>query len=183
VRVRSHPLSTALATNEEVSTAGPEQTSGVRRLLAVVCHSCCRIVRKHLGARPFGYSDGLRDSVREVLRQASGGSSADVDMGLLRAGLHRPPGVCDAWRVYNCIENHDLVLAAGEGHGHPRIPQLDRRPPGQHAGRLRRAHPGAGTSSLELQILRQAGALYQFRHGRLRGPAHRLTAGAGSRPP
>jgi 1,4-alpha-glucan branching enzyme len=71
-----------------------------------------------------GYADGLRDSVREVLRQAAGGAGADVDMGLLRAGLHRPANVSEAWRAYNCIENHDLVLDLDGDHRYPRIPRL-----------------------------------------------------------
>lgn len=71
----------------------------------------------------LGYANGLRDSVREVLRQAAGGSDANVDIGLLRAGLHRPANVWQAWRVYNCIENHDLVLDLEGDHRYPRIPQ------------------------------------------------------------
>ncbi len=71
----------------------------------------------------LGYADGLRDSVREVLRQAAGGSDASVDIGLLRAGLHRPANVAQAWRVYNCIENHALLLDLDGAHRYPRIPQ------------------------------------------------------------
>jgi 1,4-alpha-glucan branching enzyme len=71
----------------------------------------------------LGYADGLRDSVREVLRQAAGGSDANVDIGLLRAGLHRPTNVWQAWRVYNCIENHDLILDLDGDHRYPRIPK------------------------------------------------------------
>ncbi len=73
----------------------------------------------------LGYSDGLRDSVREVLRQAAAGGDASVDIGSLRTGLYRPVNVAEAWRVYNCVENHDLLLDAdGDGHRQPRIPQL-----------------------------------------------------------
>ena len=71
----------------------------------------------------LGYADGLRDSVREVLRQAAGGGDASVNIGLLRAGLHRPTNVPDAWRAYNCIENHDLLLDLDGDHRYPRIPQ------------------------------------------------------------
>jgi 1,4-alpha-glucan branching enzyme len=71
----------------------------------------------------LGYADGLRDSVREVLRQAASGADANVDIGLLRAGLHRPANVWQAWRVYNCIENHDLLLDLDGDHRYPRIPQ------------------------------------------------------------
>jgi 1,4-alpha-glucan branching enzyme len=71
----------------------------------------------------LGYADGLRDSVREVLRQAAGGGDASVDIGLLRLGLHRPTNVSEAWRAYNCIENHDLLLDLDGDHRYPRIPQ------------------------------------------------------------
>jgi 1,4-alpha-glucan branching enzyme len=71
----------------------------------------------------LGYGDGLRDSVREVLRQAAGGADANVDIGLLRAGLHRPGDIWQAWRVYNCIENHDLLLDLDGDHRYPRIAQ------------------------------------------------------------
>ncbi|MGH3835797.1 MAG: alpha amylase C-terminal domain-containing protein, partial [Pseudonocardiaceae bacterium] len=72
----------------------------------------------------LGYADGLRDSVREVLRQAAGGGDASVDIGRLRTGLHRPVNVSEAWRAYNCIENHDLLLDLDGDHRYPRIPQL-----------------------------------------------------------
>lgn len=74
----------------------------------------------------LGYADGLRDSVREVLRQVVGGGDASVDIGRLRAGLHRPANVSEAWRVYNCIENHDLLLDLDGDHRYPRISQLAR---------------------------------------------------------
>jgi 1,4-alpha-glucan branching enzyme len=70
----------------------------------------------------LGYANGLRDSVREVLWQAAGGADANVDIGLLRAGLDRPANLWQAWRVYNCIENHDLVLDLDGDHRYPRIP-------------------------------------------------------------
>jgi 1,4-alpha-glucan branching enzyme len=71
----------------------------------------------------LGYADGLRDSVREVLRQTAGGGDASVDIGSLQAGLYRPVNVPEAWRAYNCIENHDLLLDADGDHRYPRIPQ------------------------------------------------------------
>lgn len=71
----------------------------------------------------LGYADGLRDSVREVLRQAAGGGNARIDIGRLQAGLYRPENVAQAWRVYNCIENHDLLLDLDGDHRYPRIPQ------------------------------------------------------------
>ncbi len=72
----------------------------------------------------IGYADGLRDGVRSVLAQATGGASARVDIGLLRRGLQRPWNVALARQAYNCIENHDLVLDMDGDHRHPRIPAL-----------------------------------------------------------
>ena len=72
----------------------------------------------------IGYADGLRDSVRAVLAQAAAGANAPIDMGRLRAGLHRPHNVADAWRAYNCIENHDLLLDLDGDHRYPRIAQV-----------------------------------------------------------
>ena len=72
----------------------------------------------------LGYADELRAAVREVLRQAAAGGHASVDVGRLRAGLHRPANVNEAWRVYNCIENHDLLLDMDGDHRYPRIAQL-----------------------------------------------------------
>jgi 1,4-alpha-glucan branching enzyme len=72
----------------------------------------------------LGYADGLRDSVRGVLRQVAAGADAHVDIGSLRNGLYRPHNVAEAWRVYNCIENHDLLLDLDGDHRYPRIAQL-----------------------------------------------------------
>jgi 1,4-alpha-glucan branching enzyme len=71
----------------------------------------------------LGYSDRLRDGVRRLLEQMAGGADAPFDMGLLRWALARPDGPSDAWRVYNCVENHDLLLDADGDHRHPRIPK------------------------------------------------------------
>jgi 1,4-alpha-glucan branching enzyme len=71
----------------------------------------------------LGYADGLRDAVRGVLAQAAGGADAPVDLGPLRRGLERPSDHPDAWRAYNCVENHDLVLDADD-HRKPRIAAL-----------------------------------------------------------
>jgi 1,4-alpha-glucan branching enzyme len=71
----------------------------------------------------LGYSDGVRDAVRGTLAAASGGASAYVDMGRLAAGLQRPANLDHAWRAYNCLENHDLVLDMDD-HRAPRIAHL-----------------------------------------------------------
>jgi 1,4-alpha-glucan branching enzyme len=63
-------------------------------------------------------------AVRRLIAAAAGGANASVDLGPLRDGLHRPWGVPSACLVYNCVENHDLVLDADGDHRMPRIPRL-----------------------------------------------------------
>ena len=71
----------------------------------------------------LGYADGVRDAVRATLASAAGGAGAAVDMGRLAAGLQRPVNTDHAWRAYNCLENHDLVLDMDD-HRAPRIARL-----------------------------------------------------------
>jgi 1,4-alpha-glucan branching enzyme len=71
----------------------------------------------------LGYSDAVRDAVRSTLAAAAGGVDAYVDMGRLAAGLQRPANLDHAWRAYNCLENHDLVLDMDD-HRAPRIARL-----------------------------------------------------------
>jgi len=71
-----------------------------------------------------GYSDNLRDGVRRALDQASRGAAEIVDLEPIRHGLERPVNVPIAWQVYNCLENHDLVLDADGDHRKPRIARL-----------------------------------------------------------
>ncbi len=69
-----------------------------------------------------GYSDGLRDTLRGAIAQAAGGSGAAVDLDGLRDALSSPSGFPAAWRVFQCIENHDLI---DESHaGNDRQPRL-----------------------------------------------------------
>jgi len=56
------------------------------------------------------WGDKLRDGVRRAIGQASGGSSAFVDMDALASALDTPAGFDAAWRVVNCLENHDIVF-------------------------------------------------------------------------
>jgi 1,4-alpha-glucan branching enzyme len=83
-----------------------------------------------VGAPPGGmgfdvvYSGLLRDAVRDVIADATGGAAAPVRLDRLRGGLERPQGVPLAWQAYNCIENHDLALDADGDHRKPRIARL-----------------------------------------------------------
>jgi 1,4-alpha-glucan branching enzyme len=72
----------------------------------------------------IGYADGIRDGVRGVIAEASGGAGAAVHLGRLKAALERPWNFPHAWQAYNCIENHDFVLDMDGDHRKPRIPRL-----------------------------------------------------------
>jgi len=73
----------------------------------------------------LGYADLLREEVRAVLGEATGGEHAGVHLGQLRPGLERSENVVFAWQAYNCIENHDLLVDLDDrGHRQPRIAQL-----------------------------------------------------------
>jgi 1,4-alpha-glucan branching enzyme len=70
------------------------------------------------------YSDGIRDTVRTVLGQASRGAAEGVDLEPIARELLRPLSEPFVWPSYNCLENHDLVLDADGDHRKPRIAQL-----------------------------------------------------------
>jgi len=72
----------------------------------------------------IGYADALRDGVRDVIAEASGGAGAAVHLGRLKGGLERPWSFPAAWQAYHCIENHDFVLDMDGDHRKPRIPKL-----------------------------------------------------------
>ena len=77
-------------------------------------------------ARPNGlgfdaaWGDKLREGIRTAIAQASAGRDAHVDIDALARAFDIPGGFGEAWRVVNCIENHDVVYA---GNG-PRIAAL-----------------------------------------------------------
>lgn len=72
----------------------------------------------------IGYADGIRDTVRGVLAEAAGGAGAQVHLGNLKPAMERPWNFPDAWRAYNCIENHDFCLDMDGDHRKPRIARL-----------------------------------------------------------
>ena len=57
--------------------------------------------------------DGLRESIRSAISQASAGREASIDLDRVAANLY-PPGFKHAWQAVTCIENHDIVKV-GEG--------------------------------------------------------------------
>jgi 1,4-alpha-glucan branching enzyme len=65
------------------------------------------------------WDDQIRDKVRGIVGQLTGGQSAAVDFGDLRTALSALPQNFDAsWRLVTCLENHDIVKV-GE---RPRVP-------------------------------------------------------------
>jgi 1,4-alpha-glucan branching enzyme len=73
----------------------------------------------------IGYSDSLRDTLRSVIAQATGGRDAYVNLDALRAAFYttyKDPG---RWTVFQCIENHDLLYFDHVGRDRqPRIAAL-----------------------------------------------------------
>lgn len=70
-----------------------------------------------------GYSDTLREAIRGVVAQASGGRNAVLSLEALRGALamtYKDPG---RWTVFQCVENHDL-LDFDHGDREPRIAAL-----------------------------------------------------------
>lgn len=70
-----------------------------------------------VGAPPGGlgfdavWGDKLREGIRTAIGQASGGRDAYVNVDALAGAFDTPVGFGDAWRVVNCIENHDVVFS------------------------------------------------------------------------
>ena len=72
----------------------------------------------------IAYSDGIRDSVRGALAQASRGAAEIVDLEPISRELERQLNEPFVWPTYNCLENHDLVLDADGDHRKPRVARL-----------------------------------------------------------
>ena len=70
---------------------------------------------KGIAVPPFGmgfdvgYSDTLRDGLRDVIAQAAGGRDARFDLDRLRDALYLTYNGNARWSVFQCIENHDLL--------------------------------------------------------------------------
>jgi 1,4-alpha-glucan branching enzyme len=59
--------------------------------------------------------DALRDAVRGLLVQAAGGESASLQLDAVAKALYPPPGYDAAWRLVQCLENHDLTYLGHDG--------------------------------------------------------------------
>jgi 1,4-alpha-glucan branching enzyme len=72
---------------------------------------------KAVAASPVGMGfdaalgDGLRDSLRAVIQQATYGQSVPLSWNDVAGALYPPYGFPDAWRIVQCIENQDIVYA------------------------------------------------------------------------
>jgi 1,4-alpha-glucan branching enzyme len=86
---------------------------------------------KGVAAPPFGmgfdvgYSDTLRDNLRDVIAQTTAGSEARVNWDKVRDALYMTYAESRRWAVFQCIENHDLLDFNHKGADRqPRIPAL-----------------------------------------------------------
>jgi 1,4-alpha-glucan branching enzyme len=59
--------------------------------------------------------DAFRDSMRGVLSQAAGGESAQISLNAVGQACYPPDGYDAAWRVVQCLENHDIVYEGHDG--------------------------------------------------------------------
>lgn len=70
-------------------------------------------------------TDGLREALRGIARQAAGGRDVAVSLETVRDSLYPPVGFPSGWRAVQCLENHDLVYAGREAHERqPRVAAL-----------------------------------------------------------
>jgi 1,4-alpha-glucan branching enzyme len=67
------------------------------------------------------WDDQIRDKVRSLIGQLTGGQSAAIDFSPLRTALSSlPQNFNAAWRLVTCLENHDIVKQGGS----PRVPVI-----------------------------------------------------------
>jgi 1,4-alpha-glucan branching enzyme len=88
--------------------------------------------------------DGLRDALRALVAQASGGESASLDLSGVAANLPTPGGFAQPWRIVHCMENQDLTYAPHSGAA--RVPVL--ADPADHASWFARSRSRVATALL-----------------------------------
>ncbi len=66
--------------------------------------------------------DAFRDAVRGLLTEAAGGENAALQLDPVAAALTPPAGYDAAWRLVQCLENHDLTYFGHDGAA--RVPSL-----------------------------------------------------------
>jgi 1,4-alpha-glucan branching enzyme len=67
-------------------------------------------------------ASGLRQSIRGVISQASGGKNASVNLDSLKDDLY--PAYGEAWRAVQHLENQDVVRIDNTSDRQPRVPRL-----------------------------------------------------------
>jgi 1,4-alpha-glucan branching enzyme len=73
----------------------------------------------------LGYSDALRDNLRNVIAETSRGSNTHINLDQVRDALYTTYQNPGRWRVFQCLENHDLEYFPHEGKDRqPRISAL-----------------------------------------------------------
>jgi len=73
----------------------------------------------------IAYSDALRDNLRSVIAQTTGGASATVNLDPLRDALYMTYRDGARWTAFQCIENHDLIDNNHTGNDRkPRVARL-----------------------------------------------------------
>jgi len=56
--------------------------------------------------------DGLRDALRDLLRQSAAGASATLDLSAVANALIVPAAIPGGWRLVQCLENQDVTFAS-----------------------------------------------------------------------
>lgn len=73
----------------------------------------------------IGYSDMLRDNLRGAISQTTAGRNAYVNLDGVRDALYMTYKNSERWRVFQCLENHDLEYFQHSGKDRqPRMPAL-----------------------------------------------------------
>ncbi len=68
--------------------------------------------------------DGLRDALRGLLVEASGGENAALNLDPVAAAFRLPYGYDHPWRMVQCLENQDLTYVDHEKDGAARVARL-----------------------------------------------------------
>jgi 1,4-alpha-glucan branching enzyme len=56
--------------------------------------------------------DGLRDALRDLLKQASAGGWAPLNLAAVANSLVAPAAIPEGWRLVQCLENQDVTFAS-----------------------------------------------------------------------
>ena len=99
--------------------------------------------------------DAFRDSVRGLLTQAAGGEGAQLQLDPVAAAFDPPAGYDAAWRLVQCLENHDLTYLGHDGAARVADARRSGRP-----AILVRAQPQPRRGGAPVRRARNPGALH-----------------------